>query len=356
MPKNDQRPKKRKAGLTPGSLVFTGSRKVDQIDIHHLRYNFELHEEKVLDTKSLKLEFSPAGSIIDWYDIRGLHDVELIKYLGEVFSIHPLILEDITDIHQRPKFEDYESGVFIITKALAFDRTDLLLKSEQVSIYFKDNLVISFQEDKTDLFEVIRQRLASGRGQVRKRGADYLAYALTDYLVDRYYLNLDDIAEAIQLVEDEILAEPRSEIKAKIHNLKKQLLTARKVMVPSRDAIYQLSKTDSKFVEEKNDPFLRDVYDHIVQVVERVDNQRDLLNGLQDLYLSEISFKMNQVMQTLTIITVIFVPLSFLAGLYGMNFDHMPELHFRYSYFVLLGVMFFIFLSAIWYFRTRRWF
>lgn len=359
--KNQKVPKKskrqRKAGLAPGSIVFTGRQKVDEVFVHYLLYDAEKHVEKTLETDQRKPFPSAADTTqVDWYDIRGLHDIEFIKSLGEAFQVHTLILEDIADIHQRPKLEEYANGIFIIIKALSFSKTDLKVKTEQVAIFFRAGILLSFQEAETDLFGAVRQRIANPLTKIRQRNTDYLAYALLDNIVDNYFFILENIEEEIDRLENQLLNQPDHSIKEQIHHLKKELLVVRKAIAPLREAINRFAKSDVDFINENSAIYIRDLYDHTIQIMDMVETYRDLLNGLQDLYISEISLKMNQVMQVLTIITTIFVPLSFLAGLYGMNFENMPELHFKYGYYVLLSVMFFIFILSLVYFRRKKWF
>jgi magnesium transporter len=346
---------RKKAGLPPGTVIFTGSQKVEKVFIHFVQYNEEQLIEKSFDNhEEIHLNPSPDDKP-DWYDIRGLHDTQLIEILGKTFDIHSLVLEDVVNTHQRPKFEEYPNGNFIIIRALAFDKVNLEVTTEQVSIFFRQGLLISFQEAETDLFDAVRLRIQSGKGRIRQRGSDYLAYALLDNIVDNYYLVLDDIESVIEELEDKLLTDPDNTIKERIHHLKKELLVVRKSIAPLREAIGQFSKSSSSFIDESSIIYVRDLYDHTVQIMDMVETYRDMLNSLQDLYISEISLRMNQVMQVLAIITTIFVPLSFMAGLYGMNFDHMPELHYKYSYFILVGMMFVIAVSLVFYFRKKKW-
>lgn len=348
--------RKKKAGLPPGSVIFTGSQKVEKVFIHYLQYDAENLKLATSDNQS-KIVFHPStDETVDWYDLKGLHDTILIESLGKTFNIHPLILEDIADINQRPKFEEYEEGIFITLRALAFDQNTLKVKTEQVALYFRKGLLISFQEDETDLFEAVRHRINNSRGKIRQKGTDYLAYALMDNVVDHYYIILEQVENAIENIEEALLEAPDNTIKERIHHLKKELLVVKKSIAPLREAISQFSKSDNEIIEEHSTFYIRDLYDHTIQIMDMVETYRDMLNGLQDLYLSEISFKMNQVMQVLAVVTTVFVPLSFLAGLYGMNFDHIPELHYKNGYFVLLGVMFLIFIGSLVYFKRKRWF
>lgn len=354
--KERQQRKRKKIGLPPGSVIFTGNQKVDNVVIHHLQYDDEKIEENTLDNQS-KITFQPSlDEQVDWYDMRGLHDTSLLESIGKTFEIHPLILEDVADVRQRPKFEEYEKGIFVIVRALTFDKSENKVKTEQIAVYFRKGLLISFQENESDLFAAVRNRVQTGRGKVRSKGTDYLAYALLDNIIDNYFVVFDEIQDVMETLEEKLLDNPDSSIKGEIHHLKKELLVLRKSISPLREAINQFSKTDTPHVEEGTTMYIRDVYDHTIQIMDLNETQRDILNGMQDLYISEISFKMNQVMQVLTIITTIFVPLSFLAGLYGMNFEKIPELKYENGYFVLLAVMFLIFVGSLIFFKKKKWF
>ena len=348
--------KKRKTGLPPGTINYTGDNRTEPVFVHFCQFDTATKTESTFKNNQLITLLPSNEEKVDWYDVRGLHNNQLIESLGKSFGIHPLILEDAVDIYQRPKYEEYEKGISILVKALSFDAESISVKKEQVGIYFKKGLIITFQEHKTDLLIPIRQRIENVESRIRKRGADYLAYTILDLLVDNYFIVLEEIEKNIENIEEQLLEKPELLQKEKLHHLKKELLTTRRSVAPLREAINKFSKTDNLLIEQGTHVFVRDLYDHTIQIMEMIDTHRDVLNGLQDLYLSEISYRMNQVMQILTIITTIFVPLSFLAGLYGMNFEHMPELRFRYGYFILLGVMFLIFISSLFYFKKKNWF
>jgi magnesium transporter len=345
--------KRQNTGLAPGSLIFTGQKKLEEAQVMLVEYSIdgEVTEQRAEG----KIPDSDGQAMVRWYDVRGLHDVGLVEQLGQRFGVHPLALEDILDTQQRPKFEDYENGLFLILKALSYDEEKQRVQTEQVAIFADDGFVLSFQENETDLFPGVRERIHSGRAKIRKRKADYLAYALADNIVDQYYLLLDRIDLILDDLEEEILANANRNSKSKIHNLRLQTITLRKTIAPLRDAIGAFSRVDSPLMSEGTDVFVRDLYDHVVQIMENIDTIRDMMNGLYDLYLSEISFKMNSIMQVLTIISTIFIPLTFLAGIYGMNFEHMPELSWEYGYYYLWGVMIMISGALIYYFRRRNW-
>lgn len=342
----------KKAGMPPGSLVFTGKQKVEQVDLTLMQYNRDKADEIKFDTSHA---FQLEPNEIAWYDIRGVHDVATIERIGSAFKIHPLILEDVLNTSQRPKFEEYENGVFLIIKSLSFEQKSRSILTEQVAIFIGKGFLVSFQEDKTDLFEAVRERLNSGRGRIRSFASDYLAYALVDNVVDNYFTVLDLVEEEIDKMEEAILLKPDSQIKADIHHLKRELLVLRKSISPLREAISRFSKSEHHLIDNSSAVFIRDLYDHTIQIMDIVETYRDTLSGLQDLYLSELSFKMNNVMQVLTIISTIFIPLSFLAGVYGMNFDNIPELHWQYSYFVFWAFLVVIAGGSLYFFRKKGW-
>ena len=347
--------KRKKLGLPPGTIVFTGKRKVEKIIIHYLQYDLDNYTEQTLDNQIITKFHNPVDHVVQWYDIRGLHDTELIEAFGKVFNLHRLALEDIADPFQRPKFDQFEDGFLVTAKALAFQPETAKIRTEQVAIYCGKGFVLSFQEDEADLFFHIKERVRNKSGRIRERGADYLAYAMLDALVDNYFLVLDEIGERIVGLEDEVLEGSENRTKGKIHNLRREVQKLRKNIVPLREVVNQFAKPENKQVEELTIPFLRDLYDHIVQTLDLVESYREALFSLHDLHLSEISMRMNNVMQILTIISTIFIPLTFLAGIYGMNFEYMPELGWKYAYFILLGVMAVIFISLIFFFRRKRW-
>ena len=352
---NIKKDRRKIVGLVPGSLVFTGNKKVEKVLIHYLRYDSKELQEEILDShESLTLTPSQVNQV-DWYDIRGMHDTELIENFGSHFKIHPLVLEDVVDIHQRPKFEEFANGIFVTMRALSFDKITYEARREHVAIYFNDGFLVTFQETESDLFVAVRNRINSGKGRIRERGADYLAYALMDTLVDHYYVVLDDMEETIEALEEKMTSYPDTNCKGEIHQLKKELLKLRRSIGPLREAVSRFAKSENDLIKDNSFVFIRDLYEHTIHIMDSVETYRDILNGLQDLYISEVSFRMNKVMQLLTLISVIFIPLTFLAGIYGMNFDYIPELKYKYGYFILLGVMLVIFVILLIIFRRKRW-
>ena len=349
------KPRTKNTGLPPGSVVFTGNKKVEKILIHYLQYDSEALEEKVIDSHEANIFHQSPEDKVDWYDMRGI-DSDLIQLIGQTFDIHPLILEDVADVHQRPKFEEeYDKGIFISLRALQFDNATNKIHTEQVTLYFCKGFIATFQENESDLFDFVRQRIQAGKGKIRQRGSDYLAYAIVDVIVDNYFLVMEEIESVIEGLEETLIEDEDANIKGEIHSLKKELLSLRKSISPLREAISRFSKSDSPFIEEHNRIFIRDLYDHTIQIMDMVESYRDMLNGLQDLFLTEVSFRMNKVMQLLTLVSTIFIPLSFLAGLYGMNFANMPELHYKNGYYVLLIVMGVLAIGLLYYFKRKKW-
>lgn len=343
--------KGKKAGLPPGTLVFTGEQRMEVPDLSV--YNYSPERIHVSKTKQ-DIVYPPPEGVI-WVDIRGLHEVELLRELGSRFEIHALVLEDIVDVSQRPKFDNYDDGFLVLLHSITFNRDELRVQQEQISVYCGQGFVLSFQEDAKDCFPSIRQRIQNSQGRIRKYHSDYLTYALVDDIVDHYFITLESIGEVIDSLEDEISEDPSFATKNKIHQMKRAILDMRKGITPLRDALSQMIRSDSVVITDATEPYLQDLYGNVLQTMEIADGYRDILSGLQDLYLAEISYKMNKVMQTLTIVATIFIPLTFFAGIYGMNFDYMPELHWKYGYFILLGLMFVVGVGLLYLFRKRKW-
>ena len=344
--------KRKKVGLSPGSLVFTGEQKVDTTLINVVSFDLESCIS-IPPSKDLFEKINPDK--LTWFDIRGVHDVQVIEDVGKAFDLHPLVLEDIADTHQRPKFEEYEQGFFITLRAFHYDRENQSIAHEQISLYTKKNLVLSFQEDEKDVFKAVRDRLIVGGGRLRRYGSDYLCYALMDNVIDYYFQILDSIEATIDDLEMEITTSPTNLTKSRIHSLRLELLTLRKGVSPLREVVSRFMKSEHELIKDNTALFIRDLYDHTVQSMELVESYRDTLSGMQDLYLSEISYKMNSIMQMLTIISTIFIPLTFLAGIYGMNFVNIPELQSENGYFILLGIMASITMDLLYLFKRKNW-
>lgn len=346
---------KKSLGLAPGTIVFTGKRKVEEIKIHYLAYNEQEMNFQDLDNLGLANFHQDDPEFIQWYDVRGLHDAELIAAIGQIFKVHPLSLEDTVDTFQRPRVDEYEKQLFVTLKALSFSKETQQLQTEHVSLLLGSDFILSFQEDADDLFQDVRNRVEKSNGRIRKRKADYLLYALMDNIVDQYYLVLEAFEDAMEALEADIIANADVGSRSTIYALRQELVDFRKMVFPLRELLKTILNLESEIIQEPTVVYLRDLHDHVLQVLEINDTYRDNLNGLQDLLLSELSFRTNSVMQVLTIVSTIFIPLTFLAGIYGMNFDHMPELHWKYSYFILLAIMLLIFIAMVFYFRKKKW-
>ncbi len=344
----------KKIGLAPGSLVHVGEERTEKPKITIIDYDRNNYQEKVVENVEECFPFKDSPTV-SWINVDGIHQVDIIGKLGAHFGLHPLVMEDIVHTNQRPKIEDHDSFIYVVLKMLWFADGDTSVKSEQVSIILGQNYVISFQEMEGDTFKFIRERLRSGKGKIRTVGADYLAYAILDSIVDNYFLIIERFGEIIEELEEELIEDPSPEILQSIHDLKKEMVYLRKSVWPLRDVINRLERTESNLIKNSTFVFLKDVYDHTIQVVDAIETYRDILNGILDVYLSSVSNKMNEVMKVLTIIATIFIPLTFIAGMYGMNFTNMPELGWKWGYPAVWIINILIFLSMYSYFRRKNW-
>jgi len=344
----------RKAGLPPGTLVHIGKRKAESVRITIIDYDEEKFQEKQISTIEQCFPFKETATVT-WINIDGIHDVSLIEKLGKQFELHPLILEDILNTEQRPKLEDFEKYIFIVLKMLSYDDKEQTIEAEQVSLVVGPNFVISFQERAGDVFEQIRDRIRNAKGRVRRMGADYLGYTLIDAVVDGYFSILEKFGEKVEALEEELVTEATNKTMQQIHNLKRELILLRKSVWPLREVISALQRSDISIIKETTGIYLRDVYDHSIQIIDTIESFRDMVSGMLDIYLSSISNRMNAVMKVLTIIATIFIPLTFVAGIYGMNFKFMPELEWHWGYPTALGVMVIIAIIMLMYFRRKKW-
>ena len=344
----------KKAGLPPGTLVHIGEKKAEKVKIRLIDYDEEHFEERELSSIEACCGYEEKPSVT-WINIDGIHELDVAETLGRHYDLHPLVLEDILNTDQRPKMEDYEDYLFLILKMITYDEAQKLLHMEQVSVIVGRHFVLSFQESEGDVFESVRERLRKGKGRIRKGGPDYLAYALMDAVVDNYFLVLEKIGEDIEELEEEVIEKPAPETVESIHNLKRELLFLRKSVWPLREAVASLEKGESPLIQEKTTVYLRDVYDHTIQVIDTIETFRDMVSGMMDVYLSSLSNRMNEVMKVLTIIATLFIPLTFIAGIYGMNFKYMPELEWHYGYGLVWLVMALLASLMLIYFRKKKW-
>jgi magnesium transporter len=343
-----------KSGLPPGTMVHIGEPSNKTVEISVIGFTPDGAEERQFEQIDQYLE-NPCGGDILWVNVEGVHDVELIRILGEKHTFHPLVLEDIVNTVQRPKVEDYGEYLFIVLRMLR-PTEDGNFSSEQLSMILGPDYLFTFQEGiEGDAFESIRDRIRNGKGKIRGMGADYLAYALIDAIVDGYFSVIEGFGERIVDVEEELTLTPDQKSLHRINGMKKEIIYLRKSVWPLREAISFLERGDSPLLHDTTRLYFRDVYDHTVQVIDTVETYRDLLSGMLDLYLSSISNRTNEVMKFLTVIGTIFMPLTFLVGVYGMNFKNFPELEWKNGYFVLWGVMIVMALIMVAYFRKKRW-
>jgi magnesium transporter len=345
----------RKAGLPPGNLEYfgekiTGKPTVSVMDFDEKEFR-EFTAKSVQDTFALR-----ETATVSWIDISSMIDAETIEKIGEHFRIHPLILEDILTQGQRPKMEDMEDYIFVVLKMLSYDEKTEEIKAEQVSLVWGRNFLISFQEFEGDVFDTIRDRIRNSKGRIRKMGTDYLAYSLIDAVIDNYFIIMEKIGEKIELLEERLIDNPGHKSLHDIHTMKQEMLFLRKSVWPLREVINGLEKSESPLIDEATVMYIRDLYDHTIQIIDTVETFRDLLSGMLDIYLSSISNRLNEVMKVLTIISTIFIPLTFIAGVYGMNFEFMPELKTHWGYPAVLTVMTCVALVMVYYFWRKKWF
>jgi magnesium transporter len=345
---------KMKAGAPPGTLIHIGEEKVEKVSIEVIDYDEEnLKEKEIENIKDIiPLKEKPT---VTWININGIHDVEIIKKIGDIFKLHPLLMEDIMNTGQRPKMQNFEDYIFVVLKMLHYNDKEGKVIVEQVSLILGQNYVISFQEVEGDVFETIRDRLRNAKGRIRKKGADYLLYALIDAIVDNYFIILENFGERIEDIEEELISESKVETLHAIQRIKREMIYLRKSVWPLREVVNSLEREESTMIEKSTDIFLRDVYDHTIQVIDSIESYRDVVSGMLDLYLSSISNKMNEVMKILTIFAAIFIPLTFIAGIYGMNFNFMPELNWRWGYFGIIIFMLSVGITMLVYFKRKKW-
>jgi magnesium transporter len=346
--------KKRKSGIPPGSLVYMGDHIGEKIRLTVFDYNEKSLAEKEVDSVEDLFPFRDT-STVSWINVDGLDQVEVVEKLGSHFGIHHLTLEDIVNTEQRPKMEDMGEYIFIILKMMSFNREENRVESEQVSFIIGDSFVLTFQERFGDVFDTIRERIRNAKGRIRKMGPDYLAYTLMDAVADNYFMVLEEVGEQIENLENEILENPSAQTMQKLQKIKRRLLMIRKSVWPLREVISSLERCESVLLKKQMKPYFRDLYDHTIQVVEMVETMRDMNSGMFDMYMSSISNRMNEIMKVLTIIATIFIPLTFIAGIYGMNFEIMPELKWPFGYFLVCGIMILVAACMVIYFMRKRW-
>jgi magnesium transporter len=353
MPKSFRKVAK-KAGMPPGSLVYLGKKEHLPAKITIIQYRDADFVENEYDAfnQCLPLEHREG---VTWINVNGISQVQNLEQVGSCFNIHPLVLEDILDIEQRPKIEDYEDYLYIVLKTISHTPEAEEVESEPVSLILGPHYVITFHEGNGDLFAPIRERLLRGKGRIRKMGADYLAYAIIDLIVDNYFVALETFSDKVEFLEDEVVIRPNPQTLREVHRFKNDMIMLRKSLWPLREVIARLERRESPLISDQLSIYLKDVYDHTIIAIEEVETYRDILSGMLDIYLSSMSNRLNEIMKVLTIIATIFMPLTFVTGLYGMNFKNMPELRWHYGYYGAVVVMGLIAVAMLWYFRRKNW-
>lgn len=342
------------AGLAPGSLVHIGEKKTEAVTIRAFDYDEKHFDEKVVADPADCRPFRESPQVT-WVEVVGLHEPKVIETLGQMFGIHPLIQEDILNTEQRPKTEIFDDYVYIVLKMLVQDKESGSVGLEQVSLIVGSNYVLSFQERQCDVLDSVRERIRTGKGQVRKMGADYLAYRLMDAIVDHYFVVMENLGERTEAVEDKVLLDGHEETIHEIYVLKREVIVIRKAVWPLRELVAALQRGETPLIRKSTQVYLRDLYDHIVQAIDTVETFRDIMSGLMDIYLSSVSNRLNGIMKVLTMIATLFIPLTFLTGLYGMNFEWMPPKEQIWGYPAILVLMSSVAIGMLIFFRRKRW-
>ena len=343
-----------KAGLPPGTLVHVGKVSDLECRISAIRYDKNSYEEFNVTSINDVLLNETDGKIT-WVIIEGLNFIEFFESLGQHFNIHSLVLEDILNTHQRQKYEDHDSYLFITLKALFLNADKFNVEHEQVSMLIMNKFVFTFKEKQDDLFVSLKHRLSNSKGRFRSLSTDYLAYAICDTIIDNYMLTVDSIANIIESIEDELLQTPSQNTLVTIQQTRRELIFLRNNILPIREVISEFQRSDSTLINESTQIYFRDIYDHTLRVIESLDSFREILNGTLEIYLSSVSNKMNETMKVLTVFASIFIPLTFIAGIYGMNFDYMPELKWKWAYPTLWFLFIIIPILLLIYFKNKKW-
>ncbi len=344
--------KKKKEHTPPGTLAYTGDRTSEEVEISQITYSEETFKREFRkDVEDISL--GKDKEVNTWVDICGIHDVEIVKHLGDDLGIHSLLQEDIVTANQRPKLEEREDYLFIILNMHYIEDENPV--SEQLSIILGENYLTTFRERKNYIFQPVISRMEKGDGRIRKLNTDYLAYALIDVVVDNYFKVLEHFGGKMENVEETLVDDPEEDLLLQIHRMKQEIILLRKSIWPLREVLGKLERGGYDLIDEQNVIFLKDIYDHTFQVLDTINSYRDILSGMHDTYLSSISNRMNEVMKMLTIFASIFIPLTFLAGVYGMNFEYMPELSWKWSYSVFWGISLMLVGVLLIYFNKKDW-
>ncbi len=346
---------KKKVGNPPGTLIYTGEKRDEKIKVKMIEYNDSDYNEKEIEENLIDkcLTFKDTKEI-SWLNIEGIHKLEIIEKIGNYVKIHPLVLEDIVNVNQRPKIENFDDYIYLILKILDYDENKNEVILEQISIIFSSNYVITFREKSSELFNPIINRIRTKKGQIRKMGTDYLVYSLIDIVIDYYFLILENIGEKIEDMEAELVTNPTESTLQNIHQMKRGLLTLRRSIWPLREVINRLLRRELPFIHEESNLYFRDLYDHTIQIIDTIETLRDILSGMLDIYLSSVSNKMNEVMKVLTVIATIFIPLTFLTGIFGINFIALPNIYWE-GIIITLVAMLIVTIFMVIYFKRKNW-
>ncbi len=345
---------RKKKGLPPGSLVYTGEKKDEPVSITVIIYNEESYEEKTFSKTEDFLNFEQGDKIV-WLNLNGLHDTGIVEKIGNRFKLHPLILEDVLNVYQVPKMDEYPENDVIYFTMNEFYFSAGTLDHDQISLVLGHKFVISFQEEEGDYFGIIRDRLRKGKSNARKRNADYLLYALIDGIVDSYYEVVDRYSDELEKIENDIFKYKNKSHLHRIHHINKALIYLRRTINPIKEITFKLMKEDMTLIATTSKPFLRDLQDHIHQIVNQIDVDREYLSDLIQTNMANLNSHLNEIIKLLTLVSSIFIPLTFIVGVYGMNFDNFPELHTRYGYYIVWGVMILIAVVQFIIFKWKKW-
>lgn len=349
------RSKKESIGLSPDDIRFVGVKKIDVVRLRLIRYNSkELLEKEFKSVPELRDPIQPGS--VSWINVDGLHDTELLKQLGDEIGVDNLIFGEVLNTDNRPKFSDHGEYLFLSTKMLQFDEENDRVSAENLSLIISEFGLLSFQEQVGDVFNPVRERIRSNRKRIRNAGADFLAFALLDIVIDNYIYIITRIGDKIEDLDDELIENPSSRSLEKINRFKVEINYLRKIIKPCREMILNFSKSDSELIDDAVDVHLKELQNNIELANESVDNYRDILSDQLNIFHTNVTHKLNDILKVLTIFSVIFIPITFIAGIYGTNFDHIPELHFRYGYFAMWGVMVLVALVMIFFFKRKKWF
>jgi magnesium transporter len=344
----------KKSGLPPGTPIHIGEHRTDAVNIHLVTYSEAMLQEKVLTPKE-EFSFSPSERKLTWVSIHGIHDIVPLKQIATAFQLHPLVLEDVVNTEQRPKVEDYEQHLFLVLKNITWHDKTRTIQTEQISLILGQNFVLSFQEGNQDVFHTVRARLQNGKSGIRTHGSDYLFYAFLDAVVDNYFFVLEALGEEIESLEEQVMKQTGQESLRDLHELKREMIVLRKSVWPLREVVGRLSREESSLVHQATQVYLRDVYDHTVQVIETIETYREMLTSILEIYLTSLSNKLNEIMKVMAMIATLFIPLTLIASIYGMNFKHMPELEWTWGYPLVLAIMGLCAAGMVLFFRKRKW-